>query len=230
MPRFLLPALVAALCATAGGALPARAGDTVSIDIYAIPSRPIVAAVERASKDLTRHGMTSFYAQGHPVHATLYLTQYPVSAEPQIKAAIARLAKGGRPFPLAVQGAERSATNWLFLKVTRSAALQRLADQATLATEPFRDHGVTAPGWMSAYPAKLPAFERYGSPNVFMQFDPHLTLLANESNPALGAFMAEADKDPPMANGTVEGIGIAQVDANGQIVKTLAEYRFAGHR
>ncbi|WP_206240921.1 2'-5' RNA ligase family protein [Novosphingobium terrae] len=222
MLRYALPALIA----TMGAALPAHAGDTVSIDIYAIPSRPVVDAVAQASKNLAKRGMQTFYAQGHAVHATLYLTQYPASATPALKAAIARLVKSSKRFPLRVNGTERTASNWLFLKVQRSAELQRLADQVTLAAEPFRDHGVSAPGWMKDYPAKLPAFERYGSPNVFAQFEPHLTLLANESNPGLSAFVAEAEQNQPAASGQVEGIGIGIVDANGQIVKTLAEYHF----
>jgi len=226
MLRTVIPALIASMAL----ALPASADDTVSIDIYAIPSRPVVEAVAQASKDLARHGLTTFYAQGHAVHATLYLTQYPASAEPGLKAAIARLAKGHAGFPLALDGTERTASNWLFLKVKHSADLQRLADQVTLAAEPLRDHHISPPGWMRDYPAKLPAFERYGSPNVFMQFEPHLTLLANEKSPALSTFMAEAEKNQPQASGQVEGIGIAEVDANGQIVKTLAEFHFAKRR
>ncbi|WP_343612235.1 2'-5' RNA ligase family protein [Novosphingobium sp.] len=226
MLRTVIPALLASIAF----AVPASAEDTVSIDIYAIPSRPVVEAVAQASKDLAKHGLTTFYAQGHAVHATLYLTQYPASAEPELKAAIARLAKGRATFPLALDGTERTASNWLFLKVKHSADLQRLADQVTLAAEPLRDHHVTAPGWMRDYPAKLPAFERYGSPNVFMQFEPHLTLLANEKSPALSAFMAEAEKNQPQASGQVEGIGIGVVDANGQIVKTLAEFHFTKTR
>lgn len=224
MLRYVLPLLVA----TTGMALPARAGDTVSIDIYAIPSKPVVEAVARASKDLARHGLTSFYAQGHAVHATLYLTQYPAGAEPQLKAAIAKLAKGRAGFPLIVGGTEKTASNWLFLGVRRSGDLQRLADLVTLAAEPYRDHTISPPGWMRDYPAKLPAFERYGSPNVFMQFEPHLTLLANETKPGLADFMAGPERNQPETTGQVEGIGIAVVDGNGQIVKTLAEYRFTG--
>ncbi len=220
MLRYALPALLLA------APLTAHAGDTVSIDIYAIPSRPVVEAVAQASEKLATRGMKTFYAQGHAVHATLYLTQYPTSATPQLKAAIARLVKSGKRFPLSVGGTERTASNWLFLKVQRSADLQRLADQVTLAAEPFRDHAVSPPGWMKDYPAKLPAFERYGSPNVFAQFEPHLTLLANETNPGLSAYVAEAGQNQPGAEGQVEGIGIGIVDANGQIVKTLAEYRF----
>lgn len=225
MLRYFIPALVSAMSI----ALPVRAEDAVSIDIYAIPSRPVVDAVARASRDLAKHGMTTFYAQGHAVHVTLYLTRYPAKAEPQLKAAIADVAKDCKSSPLIVEGTERTASNWLFLRVRRTPALQRLADLATLAAEPFRDHTISPPDWISEYPAKLPAFERYGSPNVFMQFEPHLTLLANETNPGLAAFMATTGKDLPEANGKVEGIGIGIVDAKGQVMKTLAEFRCADH-
>lgn len=223
----MLRALIPALAVAMGFALPARAADPVSIDIYAIPSRPIVAAVARVSEDLAHDGLTTFYAHGHAVHATLYLTQYKAGSEAQLKAAVARLVQGAAPFPLIVEGTERTASNWLFLRVQRTAALQRLADRVTLAAEPLRDHTVSPPGWMRDYPAKLPAFERYGSPNVFMQFDPHLTLLAHETGPGLAAFMGRTDATQPIATGQVEGVGIAIVDADGQIVKTLAEFRFA---
>ncbi|WP_395331382.1 2'-5' RNA ligase family protein [Novosphingobium sp. BL-8H] len=221
MRRYFIPALTAIMTV----AVPAQAEDTVSIDIYAIPSQPIVDAVAQASRDLGKRGMSTFFAQGQAAHVTLYLTRYPASAEPQLKAAVAKVAEGCKSFPLAIEGSERTASNWVFLSVVRSAALQRLADEITLAAEPFRAHDVTPPAWMREYPAKLPAFERYGSPNVFMQFEPHLTLLANETNPGLAAFMADLERNPPKATGKVAGIGIGVVDANGQILKTLSEYR-----
>lgn len=223
MRRYFIPTCLALTAI----ALPARAEDTVSIDVYAIPSKPIVDLVAKTSSDLAGQGMTSFYAQGHAAHVTLYLTRYPASAEPALKAAVARAVKDCRSFPLTVEGSERTASNWLFLRVARSAALQRLADEITLTAEPFRSHDIAPPAWMREYPAKLPAFERYGSPNVFMQFDPHLTLLANETDPRLPAFVAGLEKNPPKAIGTVEGVGIGIVDANGQVVQTLAEYRCA---
>ncbi len=220
MSRMPLMALIASLV----WASHAKAEDRVSIDIYAIPSPSIVEGVEKASVDLTARGMTTFHAQGHPAHVTLYLTQYPVSAAPALKAAVARATKACRQFPLAATGLERTASNWLFLKVDRTAALQRLADEITLAAEPLRSHDLSPPSWMKEYPAKLPAFERYGSPNVFMQFDPHLTLLANETSPNLGKYVADMATRPPRAVGRVTGIGMGIVDANGQLVKTLAEY------
>lgn len=223
MLRYLIPAFVATMALSA----PVRAEDAMSIDIYAIPSSPVVDAVAKASSDLAKYGMTTFHARGQAVHVTLYLTRYPASAEPQLKAAIANAVKDCRTLPLAVEGTERTASNWLFLRVKHSAELQRLADTVTLAAEPLRDHSIGPPAWMREYPEKLPAFERYGSPNVFMQFEPHLTLLANETNPRLSSFMADMEKAPPAAMGEVEGVGIGIVDGNGQVVKTIAEFRCA---
>ena len=237
--RHLVAVFLCALTATPSLAQdkPDAGNGKVSVDIYAIPSPEIVAEVARASDELGKLGMKTFHARGQAVHATLYLTQYPASALPRLKRAVASLARAHRPFSLIVDGAQRSPTNWLFLRIAPSAALQRLADETTLAAEPLRDHDLAPPAWMKDYPAKLPAFERYGSPNVFMQFDPHLTLLANETSPALASYMAKAAQQPPRAQGQVRGIGIALVDANGQIMQVLAEYRFAprhrqpvGHR
>ncbi|GAM03667.1 2'-5' RNA ligase family protein [Novosphingobium sp. MBES04] len=207
-------------------ALGAHAQEPVRLNVYAIPSAAIEKAVTKASADLAARGMTSFQARGHAVHATLYLTQYPQGSEERLIAAIAALAREQTRIPLVISGAERTPSDWLFLTLERSAALQRLADLVTRAAEPLRDHAVEPPEWMEAYPDKLPVFERYGSPNVFAQFDPHLTLLARETSPELDTFMAQAKADPPHAEGMVEGIGIGRVDADGQIVETLAEFRF----
>lgn len=220
MPRLPLITFIASLVM----ACPAKAEDRVSIDIYAMPSQSIIEAVEKASVDLAARGMTTFHAQGHPAHVTLYLTQYPASVVPALKAAVAKMTKACGQFLLAATGLERTASNWLFLKVDRTAALQRLADEITLAAEPLRSQNLLPPSWMKEYPAKLPAFERYGSPNVFMQFDPHLTLLANETSPNLAKYVADMASRPPRAVGRVRGIGLGIVDANGQLVKTLAEY------
>lgn len=216
--------LVATFIATPAVAL---AENPVSYDIYAIPSKSIVDSVAGVSDRLAKDGMTTFYRQGHAVHATLYLTHYPAGAESELKRKVERIAGCTVPFPLDVDGIEVTASNWVFLHVDWSASLQRLADTVTLAAEPLRTRNLQPPGWMTAYPAKLPAFERYGSPNVFMQFEPHLSLLAEEHNPKLADFVAAAKIDPPQASGTVEGIGIGVTDAHGQIVRTVAEYPFA---
>ena len=70
------------------------------------------------------------------------------------------------------------------------------------------------------------AFERYGSPNVFQNFQPHLTLLANEQNPALAAFNKVMQAEPPQAQGEIIGIGIGISDQFGQQKQVIAKYFF----
>ena len=193
-------------------------------NIYAIPSQPVVEAVAKVSGTLAEAGMTSFHRQGHAVHATLYLTRYPTSAESALKAAVARVARCQAPFAMQVNGIEVTPSDWVCLHVGPRPALRHLPPTVRRAAEPLRDHNVQAPAWMAAYPDKLPAFQRYGSPNVFMQYQPHLSLLAAEKSPKLAAFVAAAQAQPPQASGEVTGIGIGVTDANGQIVRTLAEY------
>ncbi|WP_352339710.1 hypothetical protein, partial [Psychrobacter sp. 16-MNA-CIBAN-0192] len=88
-------------------------------------------------------------------------------------------------FPITAEGFSVTKSNWAFINLQPSRQLQRLSDEITLAIEPLRERNVTVPTWVKNYPNKLTAFKRYGSPNVFQNFQPHLTLLANEKSPQL---------------------------------------------
>lgn len=208
------------------GAATAANAESVSLNIFAIPSEPVVSEVAAVSDELKSLGMETFYAEGHEVHATLYLTNYPEAAIDELKAAVQKLATGWQPFPLTAEGIEVTKSNWVFVGIKVTPELQRLADEAVLAAEPLRDHDIQAPEWMKNYPDKLPAFNRYGSPNVFMQFAPHFTLLASEKNPKLADFVTWAKANAPKATGEVVGIALGRADANGQITEVLGEYRF----
>lgn len=223
IPRFLGTAIMAATLFAA--ASPASAG---SINVYAIPSGEIEDAVMAVSDKLAELGMESFPKSGHAIHATLYLTDYSDDAIADLKTTVEAIAADWSRFPLTARGIEVTPSNWVFVGIEKTNDLQRLADQVVLAAAPLRDQSVAAPAWMQNFPDKLPAFERYGSPNVFEQFSPHFTLLANEDSPNLQAFVAWAKEAKPTATGSVVGIGIGRADANGQIEEILAEYRFGG--
>ena len=78
----------------------------------------------------------------------------------------------------------------------------------------LRERNATVPTWVKNYPNKLTAFRRYGSPNVFQNFQPHLTLLANEKSPQLAVINKQAN--PPKAQGQIIGVGIGISDQFGQ--------------
>lgn len=200
--------------------------EDIGIDVFAIPSKPIIDEVKATSDTLKAHGLESFYAQGKPVHVTLYLTRFPEGSKAAIKAAIAKLVAGKEGFAVEAKGFSVTKGNWAFLDVTPSPALQRLADEVTMALSPLRAPNPPLPGWVKAYPTKLAAFERYGSPNVFQDFEPHLTLLASETSPALTKVAKALAAKPPQAEGQIVGIGIGVTDQWGQQKEILGEYFF----
>lgn len=221
-PKLLLVSLIALIISIP---LPSFA-KSVSINVFAIPSKPIINLVEQTSDVLKEQGMISFYEKGMPVHATLYLTDYAQGSEDAIKRAVKSIAEQHQSFPLTAQGFSVSQSNWAFLNLHYSSKLQRLSDEVTLAISPLRDTNAAVPSWVKHYPNKLTAFERYGSPNVFQNFQPHLTLLANEKSPKLATVNKYMQAQEPLAQGKIIGIGIGISDQFGQQQQVIAEYFF----
>ncbi len=199
---------------------------TLDMDVFAIPSAPVKNLVATTSKQLTDYGMQSFYSQGYPVHITLYLTSFPSNQKDALQQAVKQVALKWHSFAVAAKGVTITKSNWAFINITPSDQLQRLADEITLAASPLRATNVALPGWVKAYPNKLAAFERYGSPNVFQNFEPHLTLLAAEKNPQLAEFQQKMTQTPASATGEIIGLGIGVADKLGQQKKVLATYYF----
>lgn len=199
---------------------------SIDMDIFAIPSTPIKNLVEKTSNQLKQYDINSFYAQGFPVHITLYLTSFPQGSEEALKQAVQKIVAQHKSFALQAKGITVTKGNWAFIDVNNSTQLQRLADEVTLATETLRDPNPALPDWVKAYPNKLAAFERYGSPNVFQNFQPHLTLLASEKNPKLADFDQWMKQHPPTADGEIIGLGIGIADKLGQQKKVIATYYF----
>ena len=200
--------------------------NSISINVFAIPSKPIINLVEQTSDSLKKQGMISFYERGMPVHATLYLTDFTQGSEESIKHAVKRIVEQHKEFAITAKGFSVTQSNWAFINLQYSSQLQRLSDEVTMAIEPLRDTNAAIPNWVKSYPNKLTAFERYGSPNVFQNFQPHLTLLANEHNPALAAFDKTMQVNPPKATGKIIGVGIGISDQFGQQKQIIAEYFF----
>ena len=199
---------------------------SISINVFAIPSKPIINLVEQTSDALKKQGMISFYEKGKPVHATLYLTDFTEGSEEAIKRAVKAITEQHQAFAITAQGFTVTQSNWAFINLQYSSQLQRLSDEVTMAIEPLRDPNTAIPDWVKNYPNKLTAFERYGSPNVFQNFQPHLTLLANEKSPQLAILNKQMQAKPPRAEGKIVGIGIGISDQFGQQKQVIAEYFF----
>lgn len=199
---------------------------TTSYNLFLIPSHNVDKTVSTISNQLKQQQLSSLYSQGYLPHITLYLSQYSTSNLKLLKQQAQQLASQWHQFPLTLEHIERTKGNWLMLEISNTRELQRLADTAAITVSPLRSMDQTAPTWVSHYPEKLAAFQRYGSPNVFTNFEPHITLLAQSDSQKLTQFMTKyGQKFQPMKFNAL-GIGIAAVNSNGQAKAVIARYPF----
>ncbi|SMY37785.1 2'-5' RNA ligase family protein [Photobacterium andalusiense] len=200
---------------------------TTSYNLFLIPSHNVDKTVSTISNQLKQQQLSSLYSQGYLPHITLYLSQYSTSNLKLLKQQAQQLASQWHQFPLTLEHIERTKGDWLMLEISNTRELQRLADTAAITVSPLRSMVQKAPAWVSHYPEKLAAFQRYGSPNVFTNFEPHITLLAQSDPQKLTQFMTNyGQKFQPMKFNAL-GIGIAAVNSNGQAKAVIAHYSFA---
>ena len=122
-------------------------------------------------------------------HITLYLTVFECRHPPvplpacvdRVKGAVAAVAAAWRT------QCDLSVTNlysqgsYAFANVTDGPCLQRLSDTVVNATYGLAQPNQTVPSWVAGLPEperdeKTALVRRYGSPNVFGQFQPHVTV------------------------------------------------------
>lgn len=198
----------------------------VSYNVFLIPSTTATAAVKNISHQLKNEQLDSLYSQHYLPHITLYLTEYPQKSLDLIESKVKQLTTQFHPFNITLDKIERTKGDWLMLNVEDNRELQHLADSITVTLEPLRATNPSLPDWVLKYPEKLASFKRYGSPNVFAQFQPHFTLLPKSDGEKLDTFMQKYGQSFKPTTTQVIGIGIAQPDTNGQAKKVLATYFF----
>ena len=200
---------------------------TTSYNLFLIPSHNVDKTVSTISNQLKQQQLSSLYSQGYLPHITLYLSQYSTSNLKLLKQQAQQLASQWHQFPLTLEHIERTKGDWLMLEISNTRELQRLADTAAITVSPLRTMDQKAPAWVSHYPEKLAAFQRYGSPNVFTNFAPHITLLAQSDPQKLTQFMTNYGQKFQQLKFDALGIGIAAVNSNGQAKAVIARYPFA---
>ncbi|PSU21118.1 2'-5' RNA ligase family protein [Photobacterium kishitanii] len=200
---------------------------TTSYNLFLIPSHNVDTTVSTISNQLKQQQLSSLYSQGYLPHITLYLSQYSTSNLKLLKQQAQQLASQWHQFPLTLDHIKRTKGDWLMLGVSNTRELQRLADTAAITVAPLRTMDQKAPAWVNHYPEKLAAFQRYGSPNVFTNFEPHITLLAQSDPQKLTQFMANYGGKFQPVNIKALGVGIATVNSNGQAKTVIASYPFA---
>ncbi len=148
-----------------------------------------------------------------------------------LKAAQAALADKGR-CDVALRGVSVGA-GYVMWNVPVSQCLQELSDAVVLATYQFAKPNQKAPAWVYSLPeparkAKLAMVKKYGSPNVFSQFDPHLTI-AYDTADNLTAIFGGLETAAQFAAAQV---GVSRVGPFGTVLKhgQLSNFSIGGSR
>ncbi|MCP4180467.1 MAG: 2'-5' RNA ligase family protein [bacterium] len=210
------------------------------LDIHLIPSGAVTTQIRSFNKllegkgILKKYNITPFLIK-HPVHLTLYLTDFNVKNLPEIKKNILSIADKNHKFTLKTIGIVAGKSGFVLLMVDnaknkngKSNKLQLLSNQVISSLEKYRDKNAVMPGWVKYYPLKIDSFKKYGSPNAFSQFNPHFSILAvslknKKKKASFVKDMNEAIKEfkfKPI-EAKITAIGIGEVNQDGQITKEI---------
>jgi hypothetical protein len=198
------------------------------VNVFAILSPNLEAYTMDVCKALKeQEGLEAFPMQGFQTHCTLYMTSYEVEKVEAVKTLLASLTVGVKQVPVKSVGLHATKDFWLFINLEKGRNLQTLSDLLVNALSPMRSPNQPIPGWLERYPEKKEFFQKYGSPNVFVQFDPHMTLLAKSDPEKVDRFIEKSRANATMSGereGTIVAIGMAIADGAGQMKEIIASF------
>lgn len=194
------------------------------INVFAVVSENIENSFTEAAKILNEEEqLESFPLQGYQIHCTLYMTQYPTGILSEVQQKIASLASSTKVFDINTTGLEITDGDWFFMNLDRNRNLQTLSDAVTELLSPLRAPSDYVPEWAKNSPSKVDYIKKYGSPNVYEEFNPHLTFLPRSDGEKLKSFLGKhSDKSfcQPV-KGQIVAIGVGIADKNGQMKEAL---------
>ena len=212
------------LCSAINAAQPEN---TEKYNVFAVVSTNIARIATRAANDVYKEeGLNSFPGKGYQIHSTLYMTIYPKEALTAIDEKVKKIAQNVRQFKVNTTGLEITEGDWLFIGLENNAHFQALADVATKMLSPLRYKSNYVPEWAKNMPGKIKKIKEYGSPNVFDEFNPHLTITAKEDAAKLNHFISihgDSSYAKPI-EGQIIAIGYGIADKNGQVAKPIKIY------
>lgn len=206
-------------------------------NVYLIPDTTADKYVKEFDKSLTETNVlekyrTTPFIKNHPVHLTLYLTSFQSKYIKDIESQLANLAKNTEPFYIETTGFSAGKSGFVMLDIKNSQSLQQLSNSVISNLAKYRDKDYPAPSWVKFYPSKLASFEKYGSPNAFAEFNPHISILAanlqtDQERDSFDKGFNEIIKDTKLKpiSFKIKAIGFGEVDENGQVTKTLHIYK-----
>ena len=216
-----IPALIILIIiiVTAGSAA-AEPPATEKINVFAAVSGEIETACREAATTLkNEEGLEAFPCKGYQVHCTLYMTQYPIGSLEKVASIVADLAGNTREFDIQTTGLEITSGSWFFMNLDRNRNLQTFSDAVVEKLASLRHPSNFVPEWAKGNPTKVEYITKYGSPNVYAEFNPHLTLLAQSDEAKLKSFLEKhtTESYTKPVSGRVVAIGLGIADRDGQI-------------
>jgi len=163
--------------------------------------------------------LESFPLQGFQIHCTLYMTQYPEGLKDKVLEKVKELAEKVSEFEIKTTGLEITDGDWFFMNLDRNRNLQTLSDSVVELLAPMRAKSDYIPEWAKKSPNKVEYISKFGSPNVYDEFNPHLTFLPKSDAEKLKSFLSkhsEKEFAKPI-NGKIVAIGVGIADKNGQM-------------
>lgn len=213
------------------------AADLKEYNVYLIPANNADDYVKKFDSSLEKTDVlekykTTPFIEDHPVHLTLYLTSFEKNNLNNIKTQIAKIAKTTAPFYIGTAGFSAGKSGFVMLDIQNSQSLQQLSNRVIKNLAKYRNRDYPAPSWVKFYPSKLKSFKKYGSPNAFAEFNPHISILAadlqtDETRDSFDKDFSQIIKNSELkpTKFKIKAIGFGEVDKNGQVTKVLQTYK-----
>ncbi|VEG91295.1 2'-5' RNA ligase family protein [Legionella spiritensis] len=222
-----------------------------SINVYLIAEQPaIYQTIADFNRFLKNEGLLDNYQitpflKSRPIHVTLYLTEYRDDKLARIIRQVEILSRRWSPIDITATEFFVTAGNYVMLDITlpkqpdgSNNKLRQLSDDSVFRLHPLRDFNARIPDWAQAIPAKREAFERYGSPNVFFEFAPHISIMAKtfQDTATAEAFQKKTDAlinkyrhtNPHQpVTFTAATIGVGYTDDFGQVTREIVRFRLS---
>lgn len=170
----------------------------------------------------------------HPLHITLYLTNYENNQIPELLNRIKKRSLKEQPISLSTDQFIAKNNGYVMLAVNPNKKLTQLSNNIVHTLMDLRDKKATIPAWAVEDKKRIRLFKLYGSPNVSSCFNPHFSVfdpehLSNKQRAELHKRLSQLIEQFSQAHqthvsATAYAIGIGVADSQGQIVRELKSF------
>ena len=206
-------------------------------DLHFPLSGAAMVAVQKANQFLSLHmrNEIDLLTQDTP-HVTLYLTQWQPSSNTTLDHTLSSALHG-----LSKRICDVSLSNafavgqYAMVNVTVSPCLRQYSDTVVNATHKYSRPNQTVPAWVYNLPdgrerrEKIAYVRRYGSPNVFDQFQPHVTTGWANSTEAVARAVAALSFEPIAFRANVAALGTTGPHGTVLSGKDMARFNLTVH-